>query len=88
MQEVYTMILNTSVTTVIAVIFLWQYVNNAKKANEEEKKDKEECRKVSEALEKITQSEAENSKKIINKLDTIISLLKTKNTKRIDKNKM
>ena len=37
MQEIYTMIQNTGVTLVIVVIFLWQYVSDIKKKNEEEK---------------------------------------------------
>lgn len=37
MQEIYSMILNTSITTVITVIFLWQYVSSEKEKREEEK---------------------------------------------------
>lgn len=83
MQEVYSMILNTSVTTVIAVIFLWQYVSNVKKNNEEEKKDKEECRKVSDALKEIKEINTKQSDEIISKLNILIEILKKK--KRIDK---
>lgn len=83
MQEVYSMILNTSVTTVIAVIFLWQYVTTLKKNNEEEKKDKEECRKVSEALKEIKESNTKQLNEIIEKIDILIEILKKK--KRIDK---
>ena len=40
MQEIYTMILNSSVTTVIAIIFLWQYVKeHTSKDNNEKKSD-------------------------------------------------
>lgn len=35
MQEIYSMILNTSITTVITVIFLWQYVSSEKDKKEE-----------------------------------------------------
>jgi len=75
MQEVYSMILNTSVTTVIAVIFLWQYVSNVKKANEEDKKDKEECRKVSEGLKELKDSNIECKNEIINKLNEIEKII-------------
>ena len=37
MQEIYSMILNTSITTVITVIFLWQYVSSEKEKREEKK---------------------------------------------------
>lgn len=83
MQEVYSMILNTSVTTVIAVIFLWQYVTNAKKASEEDKKDKEECRKVSEALKELKDSNVACKNEIVSKLNEFIELFKKR--KRIDK---
>lgn len=37
MQEIYSMILNTSITTVITVIFLWQYISSEKEKKEEKK---------------------------------------------------
>ena len=39
MQEIYTMIQNTGVTLVIVVIFLWQYISDAKDKNESKKKN-------------------------------------------------
>lgn len=66
MQEIYSMILNSSVTTVIAIIFLWQYVK------EHSGKDKDE--KASNTTKTEGNSKNVNNNlivSIINKLDHI-----------------
>lgn len=66
MQEIYSMILNSSVTTVIAIIFLWQYVK------EHSGKDKDE--KASNTTKMEGNSKNVNNNlivSIINKLDHI-----------------
>lgn len=65
MQEMYTMIVNNGVTLIITVIFLWQYIVNINKKNDEQKQVNKEPK------ENVTYEE-----KIIKKLDEIISLLK------------
>lgn len=60
MQEIYTMIQNTGVTLVIVVIFLWQYVSDIKKKNEEEKENNKH-------LENIDKNTTEILKEIQNK---------------------
>ena len=40
MKEIYTMIMNSSVTTIIVIIFLWQYINEHKKDNAKKSEDK------------------------------------------------
>lgn len=60
MQEIYTMIQNTGVTLVIVVIFLWQYVTDIKKKNEEEKENNKH-------LENIDKNTTEILKEIQNK---------------------
>ena len=60
MQEIYTMIQNTGVTLVIVVIFLWQYITDIKKKNEEEKENNKH-------LENIDKNTTEILKEIQNK---------------------
>ena len=53
MQEIYTMILNTSVTTVITIIFLWQYVADIKEKKEKEKETQVDKDKIVEQAKEI-----------------------------------
>lgn len=96
MQEIYSMILNLGVTTVIVIIFLYEYIEGIKekkKLKESNPLNGEFCKKSSESLEKIEQHEkeiAEHEKEIVQHEEEIINTLKeiSKNVKiikRIDK---
>ena len=62
MQEIYTMIQNTGVTLVIVVIFLWQYVSDIKKKNEEEKENNKHLENIDKNTTEILR-EIQNKKK-------------------------
>ena len=62
MQEIYTMIQNTGVTLVIVVIFLWQYVSDIKKKNEEEKDNNKHLENIDKNTTEILR-EIQNKKK-------------------------
>lgn len=62
MQEIYSMVLNLGVTTVIVIIFLYEYIEGIKekkKLKESNPLNGEFCKKSSESLEKIEQHEKE-----------------------------
>ncbi len=62
MQEIYTMIQNTGVTLVIVVIFLWQYITDIKKKNEEEKENNKHLENIDKNTTEILR-EIQNKKK-------------------------
>lgn len=62
MQDIYTMIQNTGVTLVIVVIFLWQYVTDIKKRNEEETKSSEHISNIDKNIEEIVKLMREKNK--------------------------
>lgn len=53
MQEIYSMILNTSITTVITVIFLWQYVSSEKEKREEKKDEHGYLKEIRDLLKEL-----------------------------------
>lgn len=53
MQDIYTMIQNTGVTLVIVVIFLWQYVTDIKKRNEDDSKNGQHIANIDKNIEEI-----------------------------------
>ena len=53
MQEIYSMILNTSITTVITVIFLWQYVSSEKEKKEEKKNENVYLKEIRDLLKEL-----------------------------------
>lgn len=96
MQEIYSMILNLGVTTVIVIIFLYEYIEGIKekkKLKESNPLNGEFCKKSSESLEKIEQHEkeiAEHEKEIVQHEDEMKWILKEisediKFSKRVDK---
>lgn len=96
MQEIYSMILNLGVTTVIVIIFLYEYVEGIKekkKLKESNPLNGEFCKKSSESLEKIEQHEkeiAEHEKEIVQHEEEMKWILKEisediKFSKRVDK---
>ncbi len=96
MQEIYSMILNLGVTTVIVIIFLYEYIEGIKekkKLKESNPLNGEFCKKSSESLEKIEQHEkeiAEHEKEIVQHEEEMKWILKEisediKFSKRVDK---
>ena len=96
MQEIYSMILNLGVTTVIVIIFLYEYIEGIKekkKLKESNPLNGEFCKKSSESLEKIEQHEkeiAEHEKEIVQYEEEMKWILKEisediKFSKRVDK---
>lgn len=63
MQEIYSMILNTSITTVITVIFLWQYVSNIKDDKKKDNENNEYLKKITENTQIIAEYLQGRSKK-------------------------
>lgn len=53
MQEIYSMILNTSITTVITVIFLWQYVSSEKEKKEQKKNEDVYLKEIRDLLKEL-----------------------------------
>lgn len=53
MQEIYSMILNTSITTVITVIFLWQYVSSEKEKREQKKDENVYLKEIRDLLKEL-----------------------------------
>ena len=94
MQEIYTMILNLGVTTVIVIIFLYEYIEGIKekkKLRESNPLNGEFCKKSSESLEKIEKHEQEMKvimQKILDEVkDTEKEIINTENEVRDIKNK-
>lgn len=70
-QQIYTMIMNTGITTVLAIIFLWQYI----KEHKDDKKKENNDDKTKQNAGVIGNSFINKLDSIINKLDIIINIL-------------
>ena len=80
MQEIYSMILNLGVTTVIVIIFLYEYIEGIKekkKLKEANPINGEFCKKSSEYLEKIEKHD-EEMKIILKDISEDIKIIKHK----------